>query len=554
MKMSRWQLKRTATLALSAAVLFNCAPVAHADEREDLEKLRATVLGLIDVLIKSGVLPRDRADVMMKEAEARANTRLAAAPPAAVGPDGKKIVRVAYVPEAVKTQLREQIKSEVLAETKNELQGGMGTIDAASRFQVEGDVRLRAEHTYLDPANTAPSALRNAEGDLTRAPDLFGSAGNGGVRNGNSQQDTERSRVRARVALIAKVSDEFSAGIGIATGNTTTPTSTSQTLGTSFNKYSLGIDRAFVRYEPSSWLSVNGGRFRNPFFSTDLVWADDLNFEGVSMTLKPKFDNELSGFLTAGWFPLATEVPKQSTARSLYGLQGGFDLQLGQKENRLKFGAAMYQYRGITGIQETVATHTTSPLPDYITRSEYVTRQKGNTLFRLNALDDTATNWGLASSFREMNLTAQLHVAQFDPLHVIVTGDIVKNLAFDRGEMARRSGRTIGDGKALGYMGRVQVGSPQVAKRGDWNVHFTYRYLGSDAVVDAFTNPDFGLGGTNNKGFILGANYGIARNTWLSARWLSSDLIDSMVPANTATSLNTKYSVDVLQLDLNTRF
>jgi hypothetical protein len=139
-------------------------------------------------------------------------------------------------------------------------------------------------------------------------------------------------------------------------------------------------------------------------------------------------------------------------------------------------------------------------------------------------------------------------------MHVIVTGDLVKNLSFDRGAMAARSGRTITDGKSLGWMGRVQVGSPQVARRGDWNVHFSYRYLGSDAVVDAFTNSDFGLGGTNNKGFILGGNYGIARNTWLSARWLSSDLIDSMVPANTTTNLNTKYSVDVLQLDLNTRF
>ena len=183
-----------------------------------------------------------------------------------------------------------------------------------------------------------------------------------------------------------------------------------------------------------------------------------------------------------------------------------------------------------------------------------MTRQKGNTLFRLNAIDDTATNWGLASEFRELNLTAQLNVAQFDPMHVIVTADLVKNLSFDRAAMAARSGRTITDGKALGYMGRVQVGSPQVARRGDWNVHFSYRYLGSDAVVDAFTNSDFGLGGTNSKGFILGGNYGVARNTWLSARWLSSDLIDSMVPANTTTRLNTKYSVDVLQLDLNTRF
>jgi hypothetical protein len=78
--------------------------------------------------------------------------------------------------------------------------------------------------------------------------------------------------------------------------------------------------------------------------------------------------------------------------------------------------------------------------------------------------------------------------------------------------------------------------------------------LGSDAVVDAFTNSDFGLGGTNNRGFILSGNYGLAKNTWLSARWMSADALESLVPAVTGNAPSTKFSNDTLQLELNTRF
>ena len=49
--------KRVATVCLSAALL-SLPLAAHSEEREDLEKLRATVLSLIDTLVKTGVIPR----------------------------------------------------------------------------------------------------------------------------------------------------------------------------------------------------------------------------------------------------------------------------------------------------------------------------------------------------------------------------------------------------------------------------------------------------------------------------------------------------------------
>ena len=62
-------------------------------------------------------------------------------------------------------------------------------------------------------------------------------------------------------------------------------------------------------------------------------------------------------------------------------------------------------------------------------------------------------------------------------------------------------------------------------------------------MLDVFTDSDFGLGGTDTEGYILGFDIGVSKNAWLTTKWLSSNEIDGP-----------PLSIDVLQLDLNTRF
>jgi hypothetical protein len=548
-----WQ----ATAGLTASFMLALPMAAHANEKEDLEKLRATVLGLIETLVRSGVIPRSQVDAMMRDAQRRADERLAAAPPAEVGADGKRIVRVPYIPEAVRTQMREQIKSELLAQQGRAVAASSPTAEAGGRLQFEGDIRVRAETILPSSDNSAARIVSLSSPDLTRAPDIWGNP------NFNTKESQNRSRVRARLGANVAVADTVSAGISLSTGSTTGPTSTNQTMAAGasntpgfFNKYGTVIDKAFVRLEPTSSLSLQAGRFRNPFLATDLVWADDLNFEGFAGSWKAAPGTFRDSFLTVGWFPLSYQVPGAQRSRSLTAIQGGVNWQFGTRENRLRLGAALYSYNGIEGLKETTADRST--VPDYAVRSEYGSgfRQRGNTLFRVNSnvAGDTSTNWGLASGFRELNLTAVLDIAQFDPLRIVLTGDLVRNLAFDQGQMRRRSGTQLLDGDGTGYLFRVQVGAPSIRKAGDWNAGLTYRRLGSDAVVDAFTNSDFGLGGTNNRGYILSGSYGIAKNTWLSARWMSSDALESLVPAVVGNVPQTKFSVDTLQVELNSRF
>ena len=77
----------------------------------------------------------------------------------------------------------------------------------------------------------------------------------------------------------------------------------------------------------------------------------------------------------------------------------------------------------------------------------------------------------------------------------------------------------------------------------DWSLYFAYRYLERDAVLDAFTDPDFHLGGTDAKGWVAGASIGVDRDTWFTAKYLSTQAIDGL-----------PLSIDVLQADFNVRF
>ena len=553
-------------LALSTLL----AAPAHADERQSLEALRQTTVNLIDALVEQGVFTRDKADAMIKAAETKAAATVSQAAKAETGR-----VRVQYVPEFVRNEIREQLKQEVLAQARTERWAEPNAIPKwLDTIKWEGDLRLRyqADKFGKDNATATNYAFESfndlvatlgsitaagAEFGQTRAADLA-AVNSLGIATANTREHRERTRLRARLGVLANISAEWSAGIRLATGSTTDRVSTNQSLGQDFNKYNLLVDRAYIKYDPVEWLSITGGRVPNPWFSTDLVWDEDLNFEGMAATFKPSFGNDaFKPFLTVGAFPLKEENQPASQGRWMQGIQGGAQWDF-SSSTRLKFGVAWYGFRNFEGQVEdpnSLDPVGFKPMAANYGQYEYGRnlRQKGNTLFRTNALGDTGTTsyWGLASRFRPLNLTASLDLAQFDPVHLVMTADWVRNTAFDRGEiLGRTQGRiNLTDGKNYGYHYKLTLGMPRIQKARDWQVSAAYRFLGSDAVVDAFTDSDFGLGGTNMKGYTLGLQYGIDNNASVGLRLLSADSIDSftMNPAH-------RFAVDVIQADINVRF
>lgn len=562
-----------AALALAAALSLAAAgPVraqapaptgpAPTGERESLESLRQTTLALIEALVQSGAITRERADALLADARRRAEAApglaQAAPPPKAEPPE----VRVPFVPKVVRDQIRNEVRDEVLARARVERWGvPNATAEWTDRIQIEGDLRVRAQADRADEGNLLPEQflIAAAGRNQTRAPDFAASTADG-LATGSTQDDRDRYRVRARLGVVAKVADNLSAGLRLTTGGTTDRVGTNQTLGQNFNKYSFTIDRAYLRYEPWDWVSLSAGRIANPFFSTDLVWSENIGFEGAAATfrLPAQPGRALEPFVTLGYFPSREESPPRKQ-RTVMGVQAGLQWEASEVL-RVRAGIAQYAMRGFAGRED----------PDYTLQGpgrsygqfEYETglRQRGNSLFLTNnrlefqqpgGLPKDRLRWGLLSAFKPLAFTAAAEFSAFSPVIVQMSGEYVRNTAFDREEIFSRTGVSLADGSPTGYQLRAVIGAQSLRNRGDWQLQLGWRRLGSDAVVDAFTDGDFGLGGTNMSGYVVGFSYGIERNSNLGLRYLSAQSIDSPTVRPQAKD---RFAVDIYQLDFNVRF
>jgi hypothetical protein len=567
-------------LLLLAAASTHAAPAA--DEKQQLLELKNTVVNLVDALVKQGVLQPELAASLVKKAETDAATQAAqqvamaadeAAPVAEAGASAApgKVVRVPYVPEFVKKEIREQVRAELREDVLSDVsqkakQERWGTPDAlpawVNNIKISGDARVRNEYNKYGKDNADTLSAQNLYLDIPRVNAAGGISQAGARAFLNTSEDNNRWRERVRLNLRAAITDHWTFDTRVATGNQTNPVSTNQTLGSGGQRFSIQLDRAALLYELpaeqgfgwlNSTLNFAAGRIANPWISTDLVWDEDLNFDGAALSLKRVIGQEegISGlgpsgrhvFATVGLFPLQ-QVEFSSQDKWLAAGQLGASWEF-ENQNKLTFASAYYRYIHVTGKKNALgSTLSNSTQPTFL--------QKGNLLY--NIANDPNLNGGaddalfaLAADYHLLDLNLSLDLATFAPYHVIFKGDVVKNLGYARDEVARRTGGVTylysNGERTLGWLFEMVAGWPQVTKFRDWQVSASYRYLQRDAVLDAFTDSDFHLGGTDTKGWVLGGKYGVARNTWLQLRYLSSAAIDGP-----------PLDIDTLQVDLNAKF
>jgi len=528
-------------IALVTLVLVSSISSAQAGERESLEQLRTTTTNLVNLLVQEGVLSKDKADALLKQAAQdaiKAKEKDAVATPStneeSVNAEiDKKMVRVQYVPEIVKNEMKEEIKKEVMTKLNYKAGTRLGMPEWIDRLTWEGTLRLRAEHNGFGDSN----------------PDVASFNAQNGTNIRNTTEDRDRLRVRAQLGVRTEINDWMSGGIRIVTGNLDDSISPNENAQITTGKYTIGLDRAFLSAKINPWLNVVGGRFANPWLSTDLVWDPDLAFDGIAASFTPKFNDNFSGFMTFGAFPI-DEIEQNDVNEAkdkwMFGGQAGINWKFNRKSSA-KFALGFYDFRDIEGISNGFSAGVNGPFSDTRAVSRDLNRTKGNSVFDINGgLVPGGEQFGLSSKFRELNLTGQVDVATFSPVHVVLTGDYVKNIGFDKNEILRRTGTSPKE-ETDGYQVRLSVGMPETDAKGKWQVYGAYKYLEADAVLDSFTDSAFYLRGTNAKGWLLGGSYGIDKNTWVSARMYSADEIS---PRGNLDPL----SIDVFMLDLDTKF
>jgi len=543
---------------------------------------------LIAKLVQKGILTQEEAAVMIQQAEAEARQAQAAQQQAAAQADIAALppepapspddMRVTYIPEVVKNDMRDQIKQELMAQAREEKWSQKQYPEWTSKFRPFGDFRGRYEGTYFGEDNDNTGAFPNFNAINTGSP--FDTSGTQFSPQYNVDQDRERTRLRARFGTDILLGDGFNGGIRLATGDTNSPTSPNQTLGGSggnFSKYAIWLDRAFLSYDAGPG---NGdgeelvfllGRFDNPFFSTDIQWDDDLGFDGLAMKGKVHLNDKASTFFSAGYFPVyntdfnfASNQPAKfdSTDKWLRGAQMGIDWKI-TDDLTAKFSVAYYDFDNISGelsspftpLTPNDAGNTDSTRPSFA--------QRGNTYMALRDIKPTAANdfgtkfqyqyYGLASEFRNLTFTGKLEYSKWDPIRLALVGEATKNIAFDSGDINKKAVNNRGpnagtkpgefEGGDTAWNLGFTVGKPAMAAWGDWQAGFGYRYVESDAVVDGFTDSDFGGGGTNVQGFTLGGVMALSPAVRLGLRWMSSDEI-----------IGAPLSTDTLQLDINAKF
>jgi len=553
--------RRGLMLAVSLAALAAAMPAAA--------ETAPSTLAMLNAMVNNGVISREKADKILREAAAEDAASAAAGTASSPSPDGTK--RVTYVPEIVKQQLRDEIKGQVMAQAKAENWAAPNSHpEWTERIRFKGDIRGRYEGNYY-PNGNAPGSFDsvnfNAYNALSTPVDHRDSTALATkIPYYDVDQNRERFRLRARLGVDADLGDGFTTGMRIATGDGNSPVSTNQSLGGSggnFSKYQVWLDRAFIHWDPikeaDKGLAVNIGRFDNPFFSTDLIWDDDVGFDGIATSGRYEVASGVTPFVTLGAFPVyntdlnlsSTETTKvASRDKWLYGAQAGTDWKP-VKDVNVKLAAAYYRFTNIEGKVEDCLFGQATCNSD-ISRPSFA--QKGNTYMPLrhNIGDNTKADYqyyGLATPYHELALTGRVDYDGFDPIRITTDGEFVKNLAFDKRRMLRFdlqnnfNGTGGYDGGDTGYLMRLTVGKPKLAERWDWSVNIAYKYLESDAVVDGLADSDFGMGGTNLKGTIIGGNLALGKNVWTGLRWMSADSIAGQ-----------PFSVDTVQADITARF
>ncbi|MNU44224.1 hypothetical protein D3C71_330330 [compost metagenome] len=537
---------------------------------------------LLELMVAKGLVTREEADGLLAQA-----TVAPTPAPVPAGGVANGVQTIPYIPQVVRDQIKEELRAELGTQAQAQGWSAPGQTPEWTRgITLSGDVRVRGEGVFMDDNNADIfvdyGAINAGSGQNINDK----TPGYVGPPYLNTLEDRQRARIRARFGLKAQIDSWISAEVRVATGNDSSPVSTNQTLGggDEFGKYALWLDRAAIRLTPVQGVALDFGRFANPFWTGDLVFDDDLNFDGVAVSARHALNPEFAVFGTAGAFPIFNTDFNFGSRNAPEGKGGPFEsrdkyllaAQLGldwtpRDDVRVRAAVGYFNFDGVEGevskpcqFYETVCD--TDP-----TRPQF--QQFGNTMFPIRNVVADPLNpitspenqyFGLASAYEVLNVRASLDFNAFDGVGFRVEGDFVENLGIDNALMRLRAVNNLGpsttmpdptntngtvtlpgawDGGSSGWSLKLTAGQLDLAWRGDWNVHAGYRRLESDAVLDAFTDSDFHLGGTNSQGWTVGGAYAFGKNTAVSARWLSAEEI-----------AGAPLSADRLLIDLLTRF
>jgi hypothetical protein len=380
--------------------------------------------------------------------------------------------------------LKEQLKAQ--QKTLSELQNRI--------TQLEAKQEQRSEQVQKKETPSLPDSLKWAEnvklsGDLRYRYESIDSQ-----KKGANQPGINNNRIRARLNLDAKLSDEWNVGFRLATGSDSYPSSTNQNLDNGFTKKNIWLDLAYFNWHPKAFdrLNVYGGRMPLPFYrvgNNQVIWDDDVNPEGIAAKYVIPLAKTDSLYINGGGFWLKADTGSGTDGGSgLWSIQSYFKHEFKNKDYLLA-GVSLY------------AAHVKGKRQFFSATNDY-----GNTYQTIGGNNYYSMNYNVLEGFGEYCLM----VAEFP---VTVYGNYTKNTA-------------AADSQDSGWLAGVTFNKAK--EPGSWELGYNYRDVEKDTVVGLLTDSDFIGGGTNGRGHTLVGKYQMTRNIQAAITYLLSErLTDS---------------------------
>jgi cell division protein FtsB len=354
--------------------------------------------------------------------------------------------------------------------------------DWAGKVTLKGDLRYRYESISDDTTNAA------------------------GIRTA----DRYRDRIRARLGIEAKATDNILVGLGFTTTEGGDPRSANQTLTGVFSRKSLDLDLAYFDWKFASWGDLVGGKMKQPFFKTtqSVFWDNDVNPEGLALVYnRGIFFGSLYNF----WLNEVSGLENTVTAdTSVAGVQIGTKLPIGGSV--LTLAAHYYDLSAAKG---------RAPF--------YNASSNGNTTVNVG----TPPTAVLLNDYEVINLTAEWNL-NLGAYPLMLWADAAQNQAVDDLDTAWAGGFLFG-----------KASNPKT-----WEIGASYQLIEKDAVFAQFIDSDMFGGVTDAQGYKLVAGFAPQRNWTLNAIYFINDRNKDV--ANAAGQKKVGY--DRMQLDFNVKF
>jgi len=314
------------------------------------------------------------------------------------------------------------------------------------------------------------------------------------------ENERYRTRIRFRLGITTEVNEKVILGFNLATGSSN-PRTTNVTLADSESKKSFNLDSAYIVYKYSSNLHLWAGKYLSInhalFLATDLLWDTDITPEGVGAKFKSELSQNNTLFVNSSVIIL-DEFQASGADPFLYFIQPGISVEAGK-----------WTVTGALTYYKTV-------------------HAKGNS-FEFASGTNSLENGVLKYEFSVCEFSFQANRSMQCPYvaYFKMFGNYLKN--------------SDADDNDTGYSFGFGLGK-KIKKLNDFSLTVLYRYLEKDAWIDILPDADSFGGKTGVKGVEFIANYGLAKNVYLTLDYYNMKMIDDQ-------SKNR-----VLQFDINFKF